>query len=129
MSLTIIPLYLAALTVVYLLLSFRVIGLRRSSKVALGSARDKALERAIRVHGNFNEYVPLAGLLLLVLEMQGTPVAVLHGLGAGLLVGRLLHAYGLAQVEEDFRFRVTGMLMTFATLGMAAAGLILRALV
>jgi uncharacterized membrane protein YecN with MAPEG domain len=97
--------------------------------VALGSARDKALERAIRVHANFSEYVPLIGLLLVILEVQGSPVWLLHGLGGLLLIGRLLHAYGLAQIEEDFRFRTTGMMMTFVALGAAAIAVMVRVLV
>jgi len=128
-SLTIIPLYLAPLAVLYLVLSFRIIGLRRALKVALGDAGNKALERAIRVHGNFNEYVPLIGLLLVMLELKSTPAIVLHILGAALLVGRALHAYGMSQVKENFRFRVTGMMLTFATLAASAIGLVVMSVV
>jgi uncharacterized membrane protein YecN with MAPEG domain len=128
-TLTIIPLYLAPLAALYLVLSFRIIGLRRAMKVALGHAGDKALERAIRVHGNFNEYVPLIGLLLVVLELKSAPAMVLHILGAALLVGRLLHAYGMSQVKENFRFRVTGMLMTFATLAVSAIALVVMSVI
>ena len=128
-SLTIIPLYLVPLAALYLVLSFRIIGLRRALKVALGDAGHKALERAIRVHGNFNEYVPLTGLLLVVLELKSANVFVLHALGASLLVGRLLHAYGMSQVKENFRFRVTGMMLTFATLAMSAIGLVVMSVV
>ena len=128
-TLSIIPLYLAPLAGLYLVLSFRIIGLRRSLKVALGHAGDKALERAIRVHGNFNEYVPLIGLLLVVLELKSAPAIVLHGLGATLLVGRLLHAYGMSQVKENFRFRVTGMLMTFAALAVSAIAVVVMSVI
>jgi hypothetical protein len=123
-SLTIIPLYLAPLAALYLVLSVRIIGLRRALKVALGHAGDKALERAIRVQGNFNDYVPLIAVLLVVLELQSTHALVLHALGAALLVGRLLHAYGMSQTNENFRFRVSGMMLTFATLAVSAIGLI-----
>lgn len=129
MTLTIIPLYLAALAGLYLVLSFRTIGFRHKLKVALGSAGDKALERAIRVHANFNEYVPLTGLLLVVLELKSAPVFVLHGLGGALLVGRLLHGYGMSQIKEDLRFRMVGMILTFATLGGSALGVLVLSLV
>ena len=92
-------------------------------------AGNKALERAIRVHGNFNEYVPLIGLLLVMLELKSTPAIVLHILGAALLVGRALHAYGMSQVKENFRFRVTGMMLTFATLAASAIGLVVMSVV
>lgn len=129
MTLTIIPLYLAALASVYLVLSFRTIGFRHRLKVALGSAGDKALERAIRVHANFNEYVPLIGLLLVMLELKAAPALVLHGFGATLLIGRMLHGYGMSQVKEDLRFRMVGMVLTFATLGGSALGLVVLSLV
>jgi uncharacterized membrane protein YecN with MAPEG domain len=51
----------------------------------------------------------------------------LHGLGLLLLVGRLSHAYGVSQERENFRFRVSGMMATFATLTVAALYLLWRA--
>jgi uncharacterized protein len=38
---------------------------RRRARVGLGTGSDTALERAVRVHGNFAEYVPLFLVLLL----------------------------------------------------------------
>jgi hypothetical protein len=35
-------------------------------------------------------------------------------LGGGLLAGRLLHAYGVSRTNENYRFRVAGMSITFA---------------
>ena len=94
------------------------------SLVDVGKAATGPLERAIRVQGNFNDYVPLIAVLLVVLELQSTHALVLHALGAALLVGRLLHAYGMSQTNENFRFRVSGMMLTFATLAVSAIGLI-----
>ena len=71
----------------------------------------------------------MTGLLLVVLELKSANVFVLHALGASLLVGRLLHAYGMSQVKENFRFRVTGMMLTFATLAMSAIGLVVMSVV
>jgi uncharacterized membrane protein YecN with MAPEG domain len=82
--------------------------------------------RTMRVHSNFAEYVPLSLLLIYLTEISGAPVLLVHALGIGLLVGRVAHAYGVSQVDENFRFRVFGMVMTFSTLGGSVAYLLLR---
>ena len=55
------------------------------------SAPDWQPDAALRVQANFVENVPIALVLLLVLELQGTGAYVLHGLGASLFVFRLSH--------------------------------------
>jgi len=72
--------------------------------------------RAMRVHANFSEYVPLALLLIYFVEVKGAPIGLVHLLGVCLLLGRLLHAWGVSQLSENFRYRVFGMAMTFFTL-------------
>jgi uncharacterized protein len=128
---TIVPGYAAALGLIYIVLALRVIRTRRTVRIAIGAGEDAALARAIRVHGNFAEYVPLALLLLAFLEMQGAARAWLHLLCASLIVGRLVHAYGVSQQKENFRFRVIGMVTTFFVLSAASLTLLgnsLRAL-
>lgn len=58
------------------------------------------------------------------MELGNPPPLFLHGLGVTLLLGRLLHAWGVSQVDENYAFRVAGMAMTFATI-MTSALLIL----
>ena len=43
-------------------------------------------DAALRVQANFIENVPLSLILLLVLEIQGSPDVILHGCGASLFV-------------------------------------------
>jgi uncharacterized membrane protein YecN with MAPEG domain len=72
--------------------------------------------RLIRGHANFAEYVPLALVMMLVLELGRTSTYVLHALGIGLLVSRLLHGYALSFTAR-FRFgRVWGAGITFLVL-------------
>ena len=120
----IVALYAGLLGLIFLYLSMRVIRNRRRAQIALGIAGDAALERAARVQGNFAEYAPLILLLLWLVETSAYPAWVVHGLGAALLAGRVLHAYGVSQAREDFRFRVAGMMLTFATLGVSAGLLV-----
>lgn len=122
----IIPFYASLLVLLFIFLSVRVVRVRRSLQVSIGDAGDKRLLRVIRVQQNFAEYVPIALLLLLALELQVFYPWALHLFGAALLVGRLLHAYGVSQAKEQLRFRIAGMACTFAVMLLAAAILIYR---
>ena len=123
MPLRVTALYAALLAVLFLVLSVRVIGARRRYQVALG-APNRAIERAIRAHGNFAEYGPLALILLALAESLGLAPLALHALGLALVAGRAAHAWGISQEPEVLRFRVVGMMLTFAVLGLAAAALL-----
>lgn len=116
-------LYAALLAALFILLAIRVIGARRRYQVALG-APHRLVERAVRAHGNFAEYVPLALILLGLNEGMGLPAWGVHALGTALLAGRGLHAWGISQEPEVLRFRAAGMALTFAVLGVAAAALL-----
>ena len=114
------PLYIAIFSLVFTLLRFRVIRLRQTARVAIGDGGDKALRRAIRVHGNFAEYVPLALILIFAAESLGMSAVWIHGLCLALLIGRLLHAYGVSQVKEPLLFRqlalsINGLVMIIAS--------------
>lgn len=113
-------LWAALLAPVCLWLSLRVIGERRRAGVAIGAGDDPALERAIRAQGNFTEYVPFALVLLALAEAGGTPGWVIHPLGAALLAARIAHGWGIVRQPEDYRFRVGGMMATFAVIAAAA---------
>lgn len=125
----IVPFYAGLLALLFVVLSVQVIRQRRGAKVAIGPGGNPSLERAMRVHANFAEYVPFAVVLLALMELQRAPAFLLHALGLVLLAGRLAHAYGVSQPNENFRFRVTGMMATFATLVIAALYLIYRSLI
>ncbi len=113
---SVISLYAPLFALFYVALSINVIRTRRREKIGLGSGGNRAVERAMRVHANFAEYVPLALLLLLILEQSGGSTLLLHGLFLVLLAGRLIHAWGVSQQNENFGFRVSGMTMTFAVM-------------
>ena len=120
MPVAIIPLYAALLALLFIFLSLRVIRVRREERVALGDGGNVRLRRAMGVHANFAEYVPLALLLMAFIELNGLPGWLIHLLGVALLIGRLVHAYGVSQSNENYRFRVFGMMLTFSTIGGSA---------
>lgn len=110
------PLYAGLLALWYLVLSVRVVQNRGRFKVSLGDGSNPALQLAIRGHGNFNEYVPLALLLLLILELSRFSIYVTHLIGATLLVSRLLHGAAFA-FGREWRFgRSAGTVLTFVIL-------------
>ena len=120
--------YAALLTIIFVVLSRNVIVHRRRLRIAIGAEGDPDLLRRVRAQGNFAEYVPLAVVLIAFAEIQGLMPLFIHALGLALLTGRLVHAFGLTRSPEDFRFRVTGMALTFAALALAAiANLVLSA--
>jgi uncharacterized protein len=107
-----------------LALAARVAFHRHSQKVGLGDGGDKRLMRKIRVHANFVEYVPIALLLLALLELSDLPEIWLWSLGGGLLLARVLHVIGLSQRSGYSFGRFWGTLLTWVVLVvMAAAGL------
>lgn len=109
-----------ALLIVWL--SLRVIKLRRAKKVRLGDGGEPELRNAIRAQGNATEYVPISLILLVLLELSGAHVALVHSGGIAMLVGRILHARGL--LTESLRYRVRGMQVTlFTIIGLAFANL------
>lgn len=106
----------SVLTIIFIKLSFAVIGLRRKNKVGLGSGGHEDLERAIRAQGNFAEYVPIGLILIACLELNGAPWWLVALPGITLIIGRLIHAVGINQPPPNFSNRVLGMKFTFYTL-------------
>lgn len=113
---TITPIYAGLLGLVFLVLSIRVIRVRRGHKISLGDGGNAILLRRQRAHGNFAEYSPLVLILMGMAEVQEASFWLLHATGLCLLCGRLSHAHALSGESRPFRFRVAGMLLTFAAL-------------
>ena len=120
MNLSIIPVFAAVFAVFFVLLSVNVIRARRQHKLGIGTGRNKSVERAMRVHANFAEYVPFALLLIMLLELKKASAMLLIALCSVLFVGRLVHAFGVSMENERFIYRVSGMVMTFTVILIAA---------
>ena len=114
----------AIIALIFVSLSVRALRLRHRFKVGIGDGEQPLLTRAVRAHANFAEYVPIALLLIYFVEVAGSAAIWIHALCAPLLLGRLVHAYGISQVKEDFRFRVVGMALTLTVIIVASLALI-----
>ncbi len=77
--------------------SFDVVRLRMQYRVAYGDGFNE-LQSAIRIHGNAVEYIPIAIVLILFMEMNGAETRMVHICGIVLLAGRLMHYYGFITV-------------------------------
>jgi len=118
-------LYAGLLGVLMLILAFRVVAVRRTTSIGLGDGGDALLLSRIRIHGNAAEYVPLALILMLILELNGGSARWLHVLGVALLAGRLAHAQGLSQTAGTSAGRLVGNVLTWTAIMVAAVGNIL----
>ncbi len=97
-----------------MLLVLKITRFRQKDKIAFGDGGNEGMQRAIRVQANFIEYVPLALIMILVLEIQGASEMLLYGLGTALFLGRVLHAYGLGKSSGATPGRFIGTLLTWA---------------
>lgn len=77
-------------------LSAYVIAGRVKFKIDLGDGGNPAMVQRMRAQANFVEYVPLALVLLMLVEYASIgPRWMTMGMGGALVVGRVLHAQGL----------------------------------
>lgn len=108
--------YAALAALLIIVLSFRVIFRRQSTRTGIGDGGDPELARRIRVHANAIEYLPLGLILLLLVEWNQTLPLLVHVFGIALIVGRILHAFGLSRSAGPSPGRVVGMIITLTTL-------------
>lgn len=116
--------YLALALLLVLGLSARVVWLRNLRRVPLGDGGVPELAKAIRAHANAVEYLPLGLLALVLLDWEQVRPLWLHAFGICLLLGRVLHAWGLSHHRGYSFGRATGMALTWLSM-LLMAGLIL----
>ena len=88
-------LYAGILGLMSIVLALGAGSLRGKLKVSIGDGGHPELLLAMRRHGNFVEFVPLALILIGLLEMNGVGATAIHALGAALVLARVCHATGL----------------------------------
>jgi uncharacterized membrane protein YecN with MAPEG domain len=78
-----------------------------------GDVDEGALQRKVRAHGNFAEYVPHGLLLIVALELMQAQVWLVWLLGSTLTIARVAHAYGLITKYGPSVGRATGFFLTW----------------
>ena len=105
-----------------------IVGVTRvRSDIWLMDGGNNALQKRMRAHGNFVEYVPLALILMALAELAGAPAPLLIGVGCVFVAGRMLHAATLMTNPQGIG-RAVGMVMTMAGLLVPAGWLAFHAL-
>lgn len=120
MSLTITGLYAGLLAIVGLALTFHAGSGRAKTGISLGTGSSDLLLERVRRHANFIETVPIALILLAVLESSGKSAVTLHVLGSTLLVARIIHPFGLSATDMKKMPRFIGMLLTILVIFVSA---------
>jgi len=120
------PLFAAIFSLIYIVLSFNVVRLRLGEKVSLGFGGSKSIERAVRAHANFIEYVPLSLLLMWFIETLTLSANEVFWLGSVLLIARVAHAFGIFYPRQLMVLRQLGVLATFAVVIKASISILLH---
>lgn len=79
---------------------------RAKEGISIGDGGNLELTLRMRRHANFVENVPLALILIGLLEMQGVSSTAIYALGGALVLGRILHFVGFG---EDVRNPLRGL--------------------
>jgi len=102
---------LFAFLIIYL--AARVVRLRAKHRVGFLDGGHPDLTKAMRIHGNAIETIPLALILMACAEASHLKPILLHSAGMILLFARLFHAYGLNRSSGLSKGRTYGTLLTW----------------
>jgi hypothetical protein len=117
------------LGLIFAVLSVLVVTQRANGKVELGNGGDVAspLLVAIRSHANFAEYVPLALILIGLIEMRSGPTLLVKILAGALVLARVIHPVGMRMTGRN-PFRAGGFLLSILVLAVAGVAAVLSAI-
>ena len=115
----------AALALINLWLSIRTGQARQAAKVSIGDGGDPRLMARMRAQANFVEYVPIALIIMALIEANGGSSRILWLLGIALVIGRVLHPFGMERPSPN-PFRTGGILLTYlVTIALVVYALVL----
>ena len=130
-SIPLTSLFASLFTIFYLFLSVRIGYLRGSPVMKLIFKMDKKvpaikLDRNVRAHGNFSEYVPLFLILLYIYEsVELVSFNYLLIICLVFSYGRVAHAICFAFFDHNPFLRISGMLCTYISLALLSIQLLL----
>lgn len=117
-------LYAGLLALVIQFLGASVGATRGRLKISVGDGGNPDLIIKNRRHMNAVENVPLALLLIALVELNGAPKLWIHIMGASLLAARIVHPFGLKIDSMNEPARIFGAAVTALVMVAAAAILI-----
>lgn len=120
-------LWTSLLILLMVVLSVRVVLGRQRHRISTGEGAEGQLTALSRGFGNATEYIPIGVGALILLALVQTPALWIHLVGALLLIGRVLHPFGLTRRPPNAA-RVLGMSLTWLALIIAAVLLLVASL-
>ena len=120
-------LYVPFFGLMFVVITMRVGNYRRENQLPFGEGGDKKFLALVRAQANFTESVPIAVVILVLLELAGQSASMMHGLFVALILGRTLHYLQLTGVFNAVLIRILGMLLTLGPILVASIALALRA--
>lgn len=117
--LSITPLFVLIFVVMNIVILFPIGPYRAKVGVMFWGGEDK-LDRLVRGHGNFIEFVPLFLVALATAEYLGAASVVLWTGGGLMLFGRLLHYVGMVVLNNLIPTRLIGTLLSLTSMAMLA---------
>jgi uncharacterized membrane protein YecN with MAPEG domain len=92
---TITLLFAGILGLMSIAVAFPAGALRGKTGISIGDGGNPDLLLAMRRHANFAEFVPMALILMALIEMNGMSATAMYAFGGVLVVARICHAIGL----------------------------------
>lgn len=120
--------YATLLAFLIMVLAVRVVRLRFKLRVGFFDGGHEELTKAIRVHGNAIETIPIVLILMACAEIAGLSSWALHTAGIILVLARMHHAVGLSHSLGRSHGRTYGTILTMLVIaGLGAFNLVVFA--
>lgn len=113
LTLPITTLLAAVLGLWLIMLSMRVVSIRRKQKISIGHGNNDELHRRQRGHANLIEYAPLTIVLFALAEIQNQNIYFLIVLAAMFFIARIVHGCVFSFFKPNLKLRTYSMLATF----------------
>lgn len=124
----IVALYAVPCAIILFALAANCIRVRVKEKKSLGHGGSEAMERAMRVHANAAEHIPIVLIMMILLALMQASSLILHLTGVALVAGRILHAVAFSRFSGTGPGRFLGQFLTFTAYLIAIVGLVLSIL-
>ena len=126
-QLAVTSLYAALLGLLFVPFTARVGIYRLRNKISLGDGGDPELLKRVRGQANFVETVPIALILIALMELAGASATWLHALGVLLVGSRISHYLQITGFIRPLVFRGGAIVATLLVYLIASLWLLLNA--
>ena len=115
------PIYAGFFGILLVCLCWRVVSLRNRQENKMNESGHTALTAAVRAQDNLQEYLPVALLLMFMVENLHFSVWIVHALGALLVIARVIHLKGINEPSGKSLRRRVGTRLTWVQIIISSA--------